>query len=181
MLGIPGSIARRVMRREVFAGAHPGKYIFGILPLQLCAHRAVADQYQSQLGIDRLHGLEGAQHQRHVLFCGDAAHVDDHQFVFGDGTPLHAQLFTALAGVEQGSVHPARDDLQVPVAILRQRVAQLPGRDQCGISAVVQVAQVCGNRLVQPAEAVMLAVTVEVGMEIAADRDAELARGGQCG
>src|SRR5450756_3219512 len=81
--------------------------------------------------------------------------------------------------MKQGSVHAARDDLQVLITILRKCVAQLLSANQRGIGAVVKITQITGNGLLQPAETVMPAVAVELGMEITADRDAKFACGGQ--
>ena len=147
--------------------------------MQLRAHRAGADHDQFQFRFDGLHGFEGAQHQRQILLGRDAADINDCQIVIVNQAPLPAQFPAALARMKQGSVHSARNHLQVLITLLRQRVAQLIGGNQRGVGAVVQVAQMGGNGLLQPAEAVVLAVTVKIGMEIAADRDAKFACGGQ--
>ena len=96
---------RRVMCGEVYTGSHPGKNVIGILPLQLRAHRAIADQYQFQFRVVGPYGLEGAQHQRQILFRRNASHVNDRHLAIRNHTLLQTQFLAALVRVEQRGIH----------------------------------------------------------------------------
>ena len=74
----------------------------------------------------------------------------------------------------------ARNDIQILEAIAVQLFAQTSGGDQCCECAVMELAQISGDRLVEKAHAVMLAVAVEIGMKSGRNRQLQFDRRRKC-
>jgi hypothetical protein len=136
----------------------------------------VADQQQAGAGRIALDRVEGGQHQRQVFFRRQAADVGNHQLVVGD-LPGGAQGIAASCRVEQPGIDAARHDTNAAIAAPYQVDAQLVRGHQGQAAAVVQSPQVQGDEVLQPGEAVVPAVGVEIGVEFGYHRDAEGARG----
>jgi len=93
--------------------------------------------------------------------------------------PVAAQLRASVCRREQPGIDPARPYTQVLNALDCPFAAQVFGRHQRGMSPVVEFAQVGGDRLFQKTYAVVLTVTVEVGVKTGGNRKLQLDRRSQ--
>jgi hypothetical protein len=89
---------------------------------------------------------------------------------------LSAQRGAAPGRVEALGVDAPSDDVQALEALLAQLPAQIGRGRERGVTEVVELAQVGQQGRAQPAHAVVLAVGVEVGAELADDGQLQLAR-----
>ena len=142
--------------------------------LQLGPLRAIAHQHQLQARVHGPHGLEGIDQQAQVFLGGQPPHRQHHPVVLAHA-PLRTQAGIAVGGVEHGRVNATRHHMQALKALAIQRAAQLLGGHHRAVGLVVELAQVGGNGLLQPAHAVVAAVGIEVGSEITAYRQPQLA------
>ena len=83
--------------------------------------------------------------------------------------------------MEQCRIHAARDHENVLVPLEFQLLLQRNRGYQRARCLVVEMAQVGGDGLLQQADTVVLRVAVEIGVEIRAHRNVQLARGRQGG
>ncbi len=158
--------------------AHAGEVGRGAALRQAPALRAVAHQHQARTRLVLTHGLEGGNHGAQVLLGCQAAHAHRHAGA-GVGTPAGAQGRTAVRRAEALRIHAARDHAQAPQTGRGQLALQACCGHHGAGGAVVEMAQVSHDRRMQPAHAVVAAVGVEVGAEVADHRHAQLAGGAQ--
>ena len=92
------------------------------------------------------------------------------------GAPARAQARVAPCGIEQRGVDAARDHAHALEAERRELRAHRLGRHHRAQRAVMEFAQVGEDRLLQPADAVVRAVGVEVGPEVGHHGQLELRR-----
>ncbi len=119
------------------------------------------------------HGVEGAKHQRQVFFGGKAPDIQHHGLAVVHA-PARPQRWVATAGVKQLGVDAAADDLEVLVARSDQFAADALGWHQGDGGLVMEFAQIRHNGAAQQAKAVVAAVAVEIGVEIARHRQPKL-------
>ena len=108
-----------------------------------------------------------------VLFGRQAPDMQYHGGV-GSCPPFETQQLATAVRAEQLRIDPARDDVQVAKAESSQIRTHLLGGHHGQHGPVVKFAQVGNDGLLQPADAVVQAVGVEVGAEIGANRNPEL-------
>ena len=158
-------IGRGVVRGQVLAGAHAGKQRLRAARLQVGTHRAVAHQQQAAVGPHLAHGVVGAHQQAEVLLRCQPAHMGHHLGAFAHA-PGRPQCAAAVPGVVAGGVHATGHHAHVVEAVAQQLALQQGRGHHGGLCGVVEAAQVGHDGPLQPADAVVLAVGVEVGAEV---------------
>jgi hypothetical protein len=134
---------------------------------------AITHQHQTRGGMGRTHGIEGAEYQFQIFFGRQAPHIQCHRLVLAHA-PARAQRRIAAAGMKPLGVDPAPDDLDVLVTKAEQLAADALGRHQGDGGLVMELAQVGDDGAAQQAEAVVAAVAVEIGVEVARHRQPQL-------
>ena len=152
---------------------HAGQHHIGMRADDGLAHRAIADDDHACVGTLAADGGERAQGEAEVLLRRQPADADHRQAVRFHA-PLPAQRRAAAGGRVQRGVDPARDHLYALVALGTQAACEFGRRHESRRSAVVETAQIGRHRLPQPADAVVAAVVVEVGVKVRGHRDAQL-------
>jgi hypothetical protein len=147
--------------------------------LQGLLGRAAAHQDEPRPGLMRPDRLEGLLQQGQVLLGGDTPHVH-HRQVIGCQAPAATQGGAAPGRIEQRGIHAPGHHIHPGNALLRQLAAQGPGGHQGEVGPVMEFAQIGGDGALQPAHPIVAAVTVEIGVEFADHRQAQLARRRQC-
>ena len=109
--------------------------------------------------------LESRGQGREVLLRRQAPHVQDHRRI-RCGTPGGAQTLAPARRIEQSRIDPACDDFYVAKARFHQRATHRIRRDQREERAIVELAQVPEDRFLQPTDAVVAAVGMEVGTKV---------------
>ena len=163
------------MLRQVLAHPKASKNDVGVLLLQFIAHGAVAHQHQLDVGVLQFERAVAVNDGAQVFFCCQAAHINHHPVLFC-GAPDTAQLRLALCWRKQPGVNAARHHRQALKAAARQLAFQGGGRHHGGVRRVMKLFHVRQNRAAQPANAVVLAVGVEIGPKVGTDGQLELAR-----
>ena len=122
--------------------------------------------------------VEGGDREHQVLLGGQPAdHGDDQRG--GVRAPLPTQCRGAAPRIEKLGVDTARHHLQILKVGAGETACDLLRRYQRDLTAVVEAAQVALDAATQPADAVVAAVGVEIGMEARTDRQVEPPRRGQ--
>jgi len=164
------------VRGQIDTRAHAGKDRIRAASLQPFACRTIADQHQLGRLIDRTHRVECGQQCGQILLRSKPTHVDCNQRI-RPGAPRLPQDLVASMWAIQARIDAARDHAQVAESVLHQRAAQFFGRHHGALGAVMELAQIGHDRLVQPADPIVFAVRVKVGAEVRADRQPQLQRG----
>ena len=119
--------------------------------------------------------LVGLHQQCQILFGRQSPHV--HQ---GEISVVHLPLLTQcrrpLSRRIKRGVHPARQHLDILESDPTQFTTHMLGRHHGQRCLVVKFSQITNNRTLQPADAVMLAITVEIGSKIRTHRNFKFAR-----
>jgi hypothetical protein len=161
---------------KMLAPAHAGEDMAAMKALQALALWSVTHDHQARGRVCDSHLREGAEQRIEILLRRDPADEHDDGCV-GCDAPSAAQRFVASVRMEQPRIHAARNDADALEAEVAQALAQLMGRHhgcqrwRCATSA--------GNERwgIQPCGAVMGAVCVKVGVEVARAGDLQLAGG----
>ena len=137
---------------------------------QIAPRRPVAHEQNAHVGPPGGHDRQRIGQVRDILLGGDPAHVTDHQVVRPPAQRLAHLPASRPVGTEEGAVHPPRPEHQ-PLEAKGFKALDRGQRRNVGLPRpVVKPAQIAPDRPVGPADPVVAAVLVEVGVK-AGDRD----------
>ena len=161
------------MGAQLVATALAGKYHRRVPSLHcgLLGARADHDQFCAWL---RFRNRVKGRHQHRQIFLGcDSSHVNDAQVVSRQA-PLFAQDLAALKRRELLDIDAARHHAELFEAAGLKLTLQGGSRHHRAVRAVMELAQVSHDWLVEPADAVMTAVGMEVGAKVGTDRQFQM-------
>lgn len=139
-------------------------------PFQIAPRRPVAHEENAYVGPPGGHDRQRIGQVRDILLRGDPAHVADHQVIRPPAQRLAHLLASWPVGTEEGAVDTPRPEHQ-PLETKGLKALDRGQRWNVGLPCpVVKPAQIAPDRPVGPADPVVAAVLVEVGVK-AGDRD----------
>jgi 4-amino-4-deoxy-L-arabinose transferase-like glycosyltransferase len=164
-------VGRRVVVSEVFARSiadEPG--VRSHHGFQVGPGWAIADEQEPDVRPGFADAFEHLGQVHHVLLGREPADVADHHIVRREPERLANLRSTRPVGAEQAPVDPSRPEDQ-PLEASRLKVADGRHRRDVGLECpVMEPAEIPPGRPFGPAEPVMVAILVEVGVEAGNDR-----------
>jgi len=164
-------VAGRVMVGQVLAHAVARKSgNRADSPFQIAPRWPVAHEENAYVGPPGGHDRQRIGQVRNILLRGDPAHVADHQVIRPPAQRLAHLLASWPVGTEEGAVDTPRPEHQ-PLETKGLEALDRGQRRNVGLPCpVVKPAQIAPDRPVGPADPVVAAVLVKVGVK-AGDRD----------
>ncbi len=152
-----GEVLSRAIARESGNGADS--------PFQLPPGGAVTHEQDPHIGPPGGHDGQSIGQVGDILLGGDPTHIADDQVVRPPAEALAHLLSPRAIGAEEGAVHTSRPEDQPLEAQLLKLLDRGSGGDVGLPGAVVKPAEIAPDRPSGPADPVMAAVLVEVGVE----------------
>jgi 4-amino-4-deoxy-L-arabinose transferase-like glycosyltransferase len=159
-------VAGRVMVGQVLAHAVARKSgNRADSPFQIAPRRPVAHEENAYVGPPGGHDRQRIGQVRDILLRGDPAHVADHQVIRPPAQRLAHLQASRPVGTEEGAVDTPRPEHQ-PLETKGLKALDRGQRRNVGLPCpVVKPAQIAPDRPVGPADPVVAAVLVEVGVK----------------
>ena len=137
---------------------------------QIASRRPVANEQNAHVGPPGGHDRQRIGQVRDILLRGDPAHVADHQVILAPAQRLAHLLTSRPVGAEETAIDPARPEHQ-PLEAKILKALDRGQRRNIGLPRpVVKPAQIAPDRPFGPADSVVAAILVKVGVK-AGDRD----------
>ena len=174
-LGLAGEqedVGRGVVRGEVVARLESGEDQIGMVAPQRRAEGPVTHEHEPKSPAHPAHCPVCLDRKLDVLLGGEASDVQHHEVVTRHA-PRFAQGEGPARRVEAAAVDTAADHAEVPEARSHELGLQAFGRDERSRAGVVEIAEVAGRRVPQPAGAIVTDIGVEVRVKSAVDGYAE--------